>query len=186
MQSIAEFLVRALAARSVRAHMYLDDVIVISATAELAHRDYSTTLQLLSSLGPKKLHPPLPAITWLGIEIDVASNQLTIPPEKLAQIKLCMAVAAKRMFITKKHLQGLNHLSMAVRAARTFICCLLDIADIAWYAHYASTHNGHSIIPNECVVMRIWADAGLLPLKQQASQRLHTASMERRRMICLQ
>ena len=185
MQSIAEFLVRALATRSVSAHMYLDDVIIVSATAEIANRDYNTTLQLFSELGltvaTKKLQSPSPVVTWLGIEIDVATNQLTIPSEKLTQIKLCMAVAAERTYITKKHLQRLiglaNHLSKAVRAARIFICRLLatlraenndvirvtpDVrADLAWYARYAATHNGRSIIPNERVVMRVWADACL-------------------------
>ena len=185
MQSIAEFLVRALATRSVHAHMYLDDVIVVSATEGLAQKDYHATLQLFSELGltvaPKKLQPPATAVTWLGIEIDVVANQLTIPPRKLAQIKLCMADAANKTHITKKQLQQLiglaNHLSKAVRAARTFICRLLaalraaktdvihvtaDVrADLVWYEKYASTHNGRSIIPNERVVMRVWADACL-------------------------
>ena len=185
MQSAAEFIVRALAKRQVRAHMYLDDIIVISPTKDIAERDYKKVLTLLHQLGlavaPRKLQPPATAVTWLGIRIDVGENQLSIPMEKLGQIKDCMAVAADRAYLTKRHLQRLiglaNHLCKVVRAARTFICRLLAAlraatsnvirvtrdmkADLAWYAKYLAASNGRAIIPADRIVMRIWADACL-------------------------
>ena len=185
MQTIAQFIIRALAARKVRAHMYLDDILVISPTLSLAERDYHAVLDLLTDLGLEvathKLQLPAPAVTWLGIHIDVDANQLSIPAPKLVQIKECMARAAKRSYLNKKHLQRLiglaNHLAKVVRAARTFICRLLAAlraasndqirvtkevrADLAWYARYLSAYNGRAIIPTERVVLRIWADACL-------------------------
>ena len=185
MQTIAEFLVRALAKRAVKAHMYLDDIIVVSPTPEVAERDYKRTLALLADLGlmvaHHKLQPPSPVVTWLGIRIDVDENVLSIPGEKLTQIKDCMALAAGRDFISKKHLQRLiglaNHLSKVIRAARTFICRLLaalraattelirvtrDVrADLRWYALYVSAHNCRAIIPHDRIMIRIWADACL-------------------------
>ena len=185
MQTVAQFIVRALATRRVHAHMYLDDILVVSPTQAVAAREYHAVLTLLKDLGldvaAHKLQPPAPAVIWLGIHIDVDANQLSIPAPKLGQIKDCMAQAAKRSYLNKKHLQRLiglaNHLSKVVRAARTFICRLLAAlraatsdhirvtkevrADLAWYAKYLSTYNARAIIPNERVVMRIWADACL-------------------------
>ena len=185
MQSVADFLVRALGKRNIAAHMYLDDIILISATQELASRHYEEALRLLDALGltvaTSKLQPPAQALPWLGIMIDIPANQLSIKPAKLSQIKECMAAAACRSCITKKHLQRLiglaNHLCKVVRAARVFICCLLaalraatsniikvtpDIrAGLAWYARHLSCGDGRAIIPQERVVLRIWADACL-------------------------
>ena len=185
MQSVAEFIIRALTARQVTAYMYLDDIIAISPTKEIALRDYNKVLALLQKLGlaiaAQKLQPPATAVIWLGIRIDVDANQLSIPPQKLGLIKDCMAAAADQRYLTKKHLQRLiglaNHLTKVVRAARTFICRLLAAlrgaasdhirvtreirADLAWYANYLSASNGRAIIPTDRIVMRVWADACL-------------------------
>ena len=185
MQSIAEFITRALDVKRVRAYMYLDDILIISPTRIIGDRDFQTVITLLGELGltvaTHKLQPPSPVVTWLGINIDVDANQLSIPTSKLGQIKDCMARAAERSYISKKQLQRLiglaNHLAKVVRAARTFICRLLAAlrasstdrirvtegikADLAWYARYLSTFNGRAIIPAERVVLRIWADACL-------------------------
>ena len=185
MQSVADFIVRALASRRITAHMYLDDIIVISPTRHVADRQYRILLDLLQEMGlavaTHKLQPPSPAVTWLGIYIDMDANQLSIPTAKLGQIRDCMAAAAGKRYIKKKYLQRLiglaNHLSKVVRAARTFICRLLAAlraaktgiirvtremrADLAWYVKYLSSCNGKAILPVERVVMRIWADACL-------------------------
>ena len=185
MQSIAEFITRALARRRVSAHMYLDDILVISRTSQLTAKDYQAVLNLLGELGldvaVHKLHPPSPAVIWLCIRIDVDNNTLSIHKLKLGQIKDCMARAAKCSYITKKHQQRLiglaNHLAKVVRAARTFICHLLAAlraatsdrirvtrqvrADLDWYVKYLADYNGRAIIPPERVVMRIWVDACL-------------------------
>ena len=185
MQTIAEFLVRALATRGIHAHMYLDDIIIVSTSKDIAMREYRDTIKLLGDLGltvaPNKIQPPAPAVRWLGIWIDVSLNQLSIPEGKLTQIKNCMATAARRKFITKKHLQRLiglaNHVAKIVRAARIFICRILAAlrasttdnilvtpairADLAWYARYLADYNGRAIIPARRVVRRVWADACL-------------------------
>ena len=62
MQTLAEFIVRALARRAVASHMYLDDVIIISPTTGKARRDMDATLALLewpptsSSNRPRESH----------------------------------------------------------------------------------------------------------------------------------
>ena len=66
MQSAADFIVRALARRSVKTHMYLDDIVMISPTAEIARRDFAAILDLLEELGlqvaERKLQQPSQAV----------------------------------------------------------------------------------------------------------------------------
>ena len=184
MQSTASYITRALDRKKVKAHMYLDDIILAGATKGIVERDYDTTLSLLKGLGlevaEKKLQPPAPTVKWLGIIIDVPNNQLRIPKEKIAQIRRCMAAASGRSKITKRHLQrviGLaNHIAKIVRAARIFICrilaalraahddaritvCPLIKADLNWFKAHLRDFDGKAIIPSNRTVERIWADA---------------------------
>ena len=186
MQTIADFLVRALEARGVVCHMYLDDILIMAPAASSAQRMYQTALKLLDSLGLqvaiKKLQPPAPRVTWLGIDIDIPANMLAITTSKLDQIRTCMVDASSKRTITKKALQRLvglaNHLGKVVRAARIFVCRVLAAlratttdhirvtrpvrADLRWFTKYLVDYNGRSIIPNNKVVARIWADACLV------------------------
>ena len=183
MQMAADFIVRALRKRGVKAHMYLDDVVIISPNTQVANRQYDETLRLIESLGlqvaQKKLQPPAPRVTWLGIQFDTENNTLSIPNPKLEEIKRCMAAAAKRTTITKKQLQRIigviNHLAKVVRAARLFIGRILAAyrategeevkvthhvkADLKWFSRFLSSANGRAILPHNRTVLRIWADA---------------------------
>ena len=186
MQVIAQFIVRALAARKVTSHMYLDDLVIIAPTRAIANRDYHLALALLQELGLQvaeaKLQPPSQRVRWLGIDFNIAENQISIPDDKLRRIKRCMATVSSRTSITRKHLQRVigmaNHLAKVVRAARIFICRLLAAlraaqaehirvgvqvkADLKWFSECAARHNGRAIIPSEVTVKRIWADACLV------------------------
>ena len=186
MQSIADFIIRALTAKNITAHMYLDDILIVSATRQIAQRDYKDTIEFLQHLGlqvaKNKLQPPSPVVKWLGVRIDVEQNSLSIPADKLDQIKTCMARASRKKTITVKQLQRLvglaNHLAKITRAARIFICRLLAAlrastsnyikvtshirADLAWFATYLRGANGRAIIPCRRVVKRVWADACLV------------------------
>ena len=185
MQSVALFITRALKAKAITSFMYLDDIIVISGSADQAARQYDQTLALLAALGlqvaPHKLQPPAKAVTWLGITIDMDLNLLSIPEAKLQEIHKCLAAAARQPRITVRHLQSIlgyiNHLAKVVRAARIFISRLLaalraahsDIiiitppvkADLAWFIRYLSSQNAREVIPHNRVVLRIWADSSL-------------------------
>ena len=185
MQTVANFIVRALEKRGVATYMYLDDIVIISATHELALRHYQATLSLLQELGlayaNNKLQPPATTVKWLGIVFDLPRNQLSIPSQKLNKIKRSMAAVSQRKTITKKHLQSIiglaNHLAKIMRAARVFIGRLLAAlrtagnntiqisnqvkADLRWFDKHATACNGRAIIPTERVVRRIWADACL-------------------------
>ena len=181
MQSIAQYIMRALRKRGIVAHMYLDDVILLTPTMETARRGYQDTIQLLADLGLqvaiKILQPPAPRVKWLGINIDVPENVLSIPKDKVVQILRCLAAASGRKYLSRRHLQQIiglaNHLAKIVRAARTFICRLLAAlraaqsdrisvgplikANLLWFKTYLAQYNW--VIPSHRVVARIWADA---------------------------
>ena len=183
MQMTADFLTRALATRKVVAHMYLDDIVLISPNMEIAKRDYAMTMDLINALGlqvaDKKVQPPAPRVRWLGINIDIPKNQLSIPLPKVTQIKNCMAAASGKKYLTKRHLQRIiglaNHLAKIIKAARVFICRILAAlrssegdritvcpqirADLNWFKVYLKDADGRAIIPVNRVVGRIWADA---------------------------
>ena len=185
MQMVADFIVRCLTRRKIRAHTYLDDIVIISATPQLAKRQYEVTLGLINDLGLQaahnKLQPPAQIVKWLGINIDTKENILSIPEAKLEEIKRCMAAAAKKTALTKKQLQRIiglaNHLAKVIRATRVFIGRILAAlraakgdtipvsrlvrADLRWFARYVSSTNGRAILPHNRVVLRVWADACL-------------------------
>ena len=185
MQSVANFITRALEKRGITALMYLDDILIISAGEQLARTQYRITLELLETLGlqvaHKKLQPPNTAVTWLGVHIDLVRNTLSIPVHKVELIQKCLAAAARQKSITTRHLQSLlghlNYVARVVRAARTFVARMLaalraaqgnDViitahvkADIGWFLRYLHAHNVKSIIPHGRTVLRIWADSSL-------------------------
>ena len=185
MQSVAQFITRALKVKHIDTFMYLDDIIIVSSSKQQAERQYRDTLTYLEGLGlqvaSKKLQPLARSVTWLGICIDLDANQISIPPAKLHLIKRCLAAAARQPRITKRHLQSLlgyiNHLSKVVRAARIFIGRMLaalraaegDVvtvtphikADLGWFARYLDKENAKAIIPHDRTVLRIWADSSL-------------------------
>ena len=185
MQTIADFITRALNTKQIKAHMYLDDLLLVSANKNLAVKQYEQTIDLIKGLGLEvahnKLQPPNPVVKWLGIVIDIPNNTLSIPIDKLQQIKTCLASASKRLKVSRRHIQRIigmvNHLAKVVRAARLFIGRILaalraaggDVvyispqvkADLTWFARYLSTHNAKAIIPSDLVIKRIWADACL-------------------------
>ena len=185
MQSVARFILRAMAAQGITAFMYLDDILIISTSSTTATRDYNATLQLLDALGLQvathKLQPPSPQAVWLGIHIDLKSGHISIPDGKLREITKCLAAAARQTRITVRHMQSIlgyiNHLAKVVRPARIFIARLLAAlrattddyihvtkhvkADLAWFSRYLSANNARAIIPHGRTVLRIWADSSL-------------------------
>ena len=70
-------------------------------------------------------------ITFLGLEIDIQSQQVTVAPEKMkAAFKRLKSTLAKDS-VTLKHLQSLlGHLNLLTRAlsgARTFLECFVTL-----------------------------------------------------------
>ena len=67
---------------------------------------------------------------WLGIKIDLGANTISIPEDKLQEIKTTIGKAANRASLRIKEVQSLigsiNHLSKAVHPARLFMGRILE------------------------------------------------------------
>ena len=69
---------------------YIDDLIYIGLPSKI-HQSYQFLLSLLKDLGlevsDSKLVPPSTCVTCLGIRVDTVNKTLSIPQEKLVEIK---------------------------------------------------------------------------------------------------
>ena len=184
MQSAAQFVIRALGARGIKALMYLDDLILVTNT-QAQDQHYAAVLTLLRSLSLEvaqhKLQPPARRVVWLGIEVDLDANTIAIPTPKLQEIQQGLANASRQKSLTKKALQRavgqINHLSKVVAPARLFMGRLLAAirgkghprirvtpsmkADFAWSRRFLKDYNGRAIIPPLLKKREIWADSCL-------------------------
>ena len=134
MQQVAVFVVHALAEKGVKSLMYLDDLLIVAPSYQHAHSHYTSALGLMEGLGlpiaREKLQPPARQLVWLGIQIDLDTNTISIPEEKLKEITKIIALAAQKKRPSIKETQSLtgsiNHLSKAVAPARLFMGRLLE------------------------------------------------------------
>ena len=185
MQSAAEFIIRALQTRNIKALMYLDDLIIVAPAGE-ADSHYQQAIALLQRLGLEvaihKLQPPARKVTWLGINVDLDDNSISIPAKKLAEIQQGLAHASRQESLARKDLQRvigqINHLSKVVNPARLFMGRLLAAlrgagrrrikvdrsvrADFAWFRRFLKDYNGKSIIPQLHTRRELWVDACLI------------------------
>ena len=77
--------------QGIRTITFIDDTLLIAATAEECFHDISTTINLLESLGfhvnyGKSVLTPSQSIPYLGFIIDTVSGTLLLPEPKLAKI----------------------------------------------------------------------------------------------------
>ena len=76
----------------VRCIIYLDDILILAQRKDMLLHQTEATLELLESLGflvnyKKSQLLPTQIITFLGFTVDSTKRQLSLPPEKMKQIK---------------------------------------------------------------------------------------------------
>ena len=124
---------------------YLDDFLFLGAasTHECA-ASLQTALQVCQRLGvpvaAHKTEGPSTCLTFLGIQIDSVAMQLSLPPDKLSQIRgLVLSWRSKRA-ATKQELQSLighlSHAATVVQHGRTFMRRMFDLAKRVQQAHH--------------------------------------------------
>lgn len=171
MQRVADAITRMLARRGIVCAIYLDDLITISPDIDAVRKDFAVMRQLLHELGlpesTQKIQEPASCVTWLGVCIDAKSMTLSLPIEKLNDVKLCVQKTIACRTISPKHLQSLLgkllHVAKCVRPCRLFVSRLLDALrsmsrnfvkisgdmrlDLLWFQEFASTWNGVAMFP---------------------------------------
>lgn len=183
MQLVAEFIVRALAARGIRSHMYLDDMIVYLETGQDCNARLLEIIRLYRALGLpvafSKLQSPAKVATFLGVKIDLNERSLAIPQSKITQFLILVQWLLGQDSVDIKVVQSLigkiNHISQCVQPARLFMGRILQAyresagerqiaiqgmkADLHWFALFLRRFNGKSMIKNTSPAKIILADS---------------------------
>lgn len=156
---------------------YSDDLGGVESTAERAERSYLGLKALFTDLGltesTPKASPPSRKMVYLGVHFDTHKMEMSVPIEKLAELKAEIDKWARKTVMTKRELQGLLGrlfwVAKVVRFSRTFMGRLLtqlrDMAgkrdhekvrlgdqsrkDLLWWSRFLRTFNGVSMILNE-------------------------------------
>lgn len=183
MQSVAEAIVAMLGRRGIVAKMYLDDLIILSRSYHQAKSDLKVAQDLLAKLGlPEavdKIQYPSQQIKWLGVDIDALNMTISIPNDRLIEVRGCVYRARKSRSLSQKQLQSLLgkllNVAKCVLPARLFVARLLDSLrnmkglhvrvdiemkkDLDWFIEFMHSWNGTSIIPSNNYDREITVDA---------------------------
>ena len=148
--------------------VYLDDFLVVGATKEECQQGYDTLCDLLVALGfqlsSNKLVPPTQELVFLGVLFNTVALTLSLPAQKLAELKGVIASYGNRKRASKRQLQQLagrlNWACKVVFGGRTFLRRVLDLMntlpkpasqcrltlefhrDIAWWREFLEVFNG--------------------------------------------
>ena len=156
---------------------YSDDIGGCESTEERAEESAKALSGLLVDLGLResasKYHPPSTCMPFLGVQFDTVKLEMSVPPDKLEEVREEVRSWLKRTTLTKKGLQQLLGrlfwISRCVRFSRPFMGRLLqqlrDIhsqpdqkrsplaegsaQDIAWWDRYLKRFNGVELIYND-------------------------------------
>ena len=156
---------------------YVDDLGGVETNMARATAAFEKLGWLLSDLGLdesiKKSEPPTTRITYLGVEFDSVQMTMSVPPEKITEIKAEIGGWVRKTTITKKELQSLLGklfwVAKVVKYARAFMGRLLtqlrnitnekdnkkvkltdeSRKDILWWRNYLDKFNGISMIIND-------------------------------------
>ena len=172
-QSCTDLVTWALHQRKIWVMSYLDDFLGVGqlhkARSEfLSLRNFLETLGL--PLNVKKIEEPAEEITCLGININAHTGLLSIPKEKLLEVKQLCCDWAKRTTATRNQLQKLTgkllYIHRSVQPARMFVNCTLGVLrsapvkgkvilpfgffkDIEWFNKFLEKFNGVVKIHNK-------------------------------------
>ena len=153
---------------------YSDDIGGCEATLSRATEAFEKLGELLADLGlcesSSKAHQPATKMPYLGIMFDTTNMRMSIPPEKVAEVRELISLWMKRSFATKKTLQQLLGkllwVSKCVKFSRSFLGRLLtqlqgmhnltdnkrlklspgSKEDIIWWDRYLRRFNGVEIL----------------------------------------
>ena len=165
--------------------VYLDDFLVIGKTQLECQQAYDALCSLLLDLGfelsPQKLVPPCQSLVFLGILFDTVNLTLSLPQNKLDDLKDLIASFSSRSRATKRQLQQLagrlNWACKVVYGGRTFLRRILDLMntlpkpasqcrlsldfhrDITWWHEFLGVFNGKCDFYDQHPVTDLQTDA---------------------------
>jgi hypothetical protein len=166
---------------------YLDDFFFCEpassplACSEALSRAIPVCERLGLPVAPEKVEGPTTSIRFLGINIDSMAMTLSLPQDKLLNLKERLDQWGKRKSASKRQLQELlghlNHAATVVRPGRAFLRALIEAmkrprnphqmtrlnshaqADILWWQLFIHSWNGISILPPSSPSLSVISDA---------------------------
>ena len=156
---------------------YSDDLGGVEYSAVQAQRSFLALADLLADLGlaesTDKAVAPSTEMVYLGVQFDTKAMTMSVPPDKLAELKEEIDRWARKSTITKRELQSLLGrlfwVAKVVRFSRIFMGRLLNQLrgmsglqdhkkvkleeqtrkDLLWWSRFIRTYNGVTMIMNE-------------------------------------
>ena len=131
---------------------YIDDFILVNPKHK-AREAFDTLYNLLTELGlpmnEDKTVPPSSKLTYLGINIDIPNNTLSIDSDKVQAIHDVCANMITKKFITERQMQSLLgkllYLHKCVKPARIFVNCILCFLGIVQVKEFQLQMNSSRI-----------------------------------------
>ena len=164
---------------------YIDNLIGLGAPSE-ANAAFETLITLLGELGlqisDKKLVTPATRAVCLGVEVDTVNFTLSVPAEKLADIKHTCQMWRHKTACSKRDLQSLLgrllYITKCVRTSRAFLNRMLallrasdkvdlinlDFAfkqDLNWFCQFLPSFNGTAFFSHRKFTGEVHLDACL-------------------------
>ena len=165
--------------------VYLDDFLIVDRTREECQQASDALFQLLLDLGfqvsPTKLVPPCQQLTFLGVQINTVTLELSLPQKKLEEMKAVVASFVNHKRATKRQLQQLagklNWACRVVYGGRTFLCRILNCMnamlsnrakyyltpefrkDVFWWHNFLQVFNGKRLLLNKLPIVDTKTDA---------------------------
>jgi hypothetical protein len=123
---------------------YIDDFLCVGRDKDSCQASLDELLLLIEHLGlivnPKKTELPAQVLTFWGVELDSVKRTMSLPLEKLKELKVLLKLWKFKVKCTSKELQSfvgrLNWCARVVRGGRTFMRCLSDMIPKVERAHH--------------------------------------------------
>ena len=155
---------------------YIDDFLICAPDQETCHVFMNIFLQELNRFGfscnTDKMVNPNTMVKYLGIEIDTVKMTLSLPFDKLENVRELISSFLQKKSATKLELQrlagNLSHCSTIIRAGKTFSRRVINIikyfplnrrtvrllsefyADLLWWSAFSQMFNGTGQIIKSC------------------------------------
>lgn len=164
---------------------YMDDFLVMSDSFDDCCTMLSVLLTLVRKLGfavnYNKVVDPTQCLTFLGVEVNSVTGTLSLPLEKLSDLRCTLNDFVGRNRVSKRQLQSilgsLNWAGSVVQGGRVFTRRLIDLcntlkkpgdrvklsmeakADIAWWRNFIEVFNGKAVFIDPSPITSVYSDA---------------------------
>jgi hypothetical protein len=123
---------------------YIDDFLCIGKDRLTCQNTLDVLLDLITRLGlavnPKKTENAAEIMTFLGVSLDCIKRTMSLPADKLMELKVQLRMWKFKEKCTKKELQSfvgrLNWCARVVRGGQTFMRCLINLITKVKSSHH--------------------------------------------------